>query len=139
MPSDISIARPISAFGIAVLMAAGAAMYEALAVSVASITIEPSDKFNARPALRPMNDRQSGATRAKSSNRHFFQGIGDSVSAAVSPISSKNRASTALNAPVNNAVTSVPLELPYINPIITPPVNRMTPRFVKVSRQSSLC
>jgi|GEM_PF-5589503 len=106
MPSDINMAKPMSALGIAVLMAAGAAIYEALAVNVAKMTTEPVDKPNAMPADKPIKDKKKGVISANVSKRHFFQGIGDKVSAAVKPISNKNNANTALNALVNNSVTA---------------------------------
>lgn len=68
-PNDDSIANPISASLIAREIAAGAAMYDALATSVPKINTLPCGKSNAHPIKIPINARQQGATNAKVINR----------------------------------------------------------------------
>ena len=127
MPSDAVNDNVGFASGTEILIAAGTAIYDALAAKVARIAVPPTDRSNVRPTKIPTIEKTKGAAMPKPiKNTPYLFKLPRCVD-VIKPISNKNSASTPLNKSTNNgAIDSTPSG-PEIQPINKPPTNKITP------------
>ena len=111
---------PGLALGSAMRIAAGAAMYEALAASVAITAIPPTDIPTAEPSTAPTEPLINGTTMANTATRIPAPLKSRSRFAAIAPSSMRNNVSAPENNPTNNGSVGVSRSGPTIRPMESP-------------------
>ena len=132
-PRAASIASPALASGMALRTMAGAAIYEALALSAVSTRALPTGKSSSSASAMPHQASAKGASAANTSTRQCTHGNGRHTAAVQMPISSRNRARKVWKPPIRAGSMGASPWGPYAQPSTMPPASSITPRLVSAS------